>query len=157
MTVQNAIDLLDAARPNKLSVHRKIRWLSDLDGQVWRELILTHERHTMPRHYPKVVPVTWLPGNEDALDLRRPPVVEFDAPETFEGYTDESDLGKTLLIPEPYSDVYVHYLCSQVDLVNAETGKYQNDSALYNNAWTIYSDYYTRTHMPLQVVPQFRV
>ena len=71
MTVQNAIDLLDAARPNKLSVHRKIRWLSDLDGQVWRELILTHERHTMPRHFPKVVPVTWLPGNEDGRKEKR--------------------------------------------------------------------------------------
>lgn len=72
-----------------------------------------------------------------------------DTPETFDGYDADTDATTALLVPEPYAEVYRHYLASQIDLVNAETVKYQNDKALYNNAYLTYSDYYTRTHMPL--------
>lgn len=42
MTVQNAIDEADRLRPNDFTQVQKVRWLSDLDGLIFREVILTH-------------------------------------------------------------------------------------------------------------------
>ena len=33
--------------------------------------------------------------------------------------------------------------------------KYAADMQLFANAWTTFGDYWTRTHMPVQVVKQF--
>ena len=43
MTIQEAIDKIDALKPNVIPRHQKISWLSDLDGMVWREVYMTHE------------------------------------------------------------------------------------------------------------------
>lgn len=39
MTIQEAINRLDALRPNAYTVPQKIQWLSDLDGQLQREVL----------------------------------------------------------------------------------------------------------------------
>lgn len=119
MTIQEAIDRVDRLKPNSFTHEQKVAWLSDLDGMVYRELICTHER----------------PAGMENM--------------TFEGYTEGTPSSTTLLVPAPYSDVYQHYLAAQIDLGNAELVKYNNDSTLYNNAYATYSDYYTRTYMPL--------
>ena len=119
MTIREAIDRVDRLKPNSFTTEEKIAWLSDLDGMVYRELICTHKRPE---------------GMEEM---------------TFDGYSEYTDMGTQLLVPAPYSDVYQHYMAAQIDLGNAELVKYNNDSTLYNNAYATYSDYYTRTHMPL--------
>lgn len=43
MTVKEAITLVDRLKPNKFSEEDKIKWLSDIDGLIVRELIDTHE------------------------------------------------------------------------------------------------------------------
>lgn len=43
MTIQAAIDMIDALKPNMYPHHQKVAWLSDLDCMVWREIITTHE------------------------------------------------------------------------------------------------------------------
>ena len=43
MTISDAITMVDALRPNQYSKDMKIRWLSRLDGMIWREVIRTHE------------------------------------------------------------------------------------------------------------------
>jgi hypothetical protein len=78
-------------------------------------------------------------------------------PITFEGYEDCTPMDKELLVPFPHTDVYQHYLAMQMDLANAELQKYQNDRLLFNSAYMTYSDYYTREHMPVQRVMQFRL
>ena len=42
MTIDQAIALCDALRPNQYSRELKIGWLSKLDGRLFRELLLTH-------------------------------------------------------------------------------------------------------------------
>lgn len=119
MTIQEAINRVDLFKPNGFSTEQKVAWLSDLDGMVYKELVCTHER---------------APGMEDL---------------TFDGYDASTSMATELLVPAPYSDVYQHYLSSMIDLGNGELVKYNNDKALYNNAYQTYSDYYTRTLMPL--------
>ena len=43
MTVAEAIALVDGLKPNKFSKEDKVKWLSDIDGLIVRELIDTHE------------------------------------------------------------------------------------------------------------------
>lgn len=43
MTIKEAIDLVDKLKPNQYSETLKIKWLSKLDGQIYKEVFLTHE------------------------------------------------------------------------------------------------------------------
>ena len=79
-----------------------------------------------------------------------------DAYADFKGYDQDTDMGTVLLIPEPYADVYRHYLAAQIDIANRETGEYTKDMLLYNAAWQTFVDYWNRTHMPMQRVAQLR-
>ena len=125
MTIQEAIDRIDTLKPNKYPVRQKVAWLSDLDGMVWREVLLAHERE--------------------------------DKCADFEGYDQDPPADTELLVPAPYVDIYQHYMATQMDIANAETNKYAQDMMLFNNAWTTFGDYWTRTHMPVQKVRQFRL
>ena len=42
MTIDQAIALCDALRPNQYPRTMKIGWLSKLDGRIFRELLMTH-------------------------------------------------------------------------------------------------------------------
>ena len=43
MTIQAMIDRVDTLKPNMFPPHRKIAWLSDLDGKIWQEIVQEHE------------------------------------------------------------------------------------------------------------------
>lgn len=72
-------------------------------------------------------------------------------------YTEDTDPQTELLVPDPYSDVYTKYLLTQIDRQNQEDGRYNVDRAQFENAYETMSDWWTRTHMPLQSVREFRL
>ena len=43
MTANDIITLVDLKEPNSYSAAEKLAWLSDLDGKIFHEAILTHE------------------------------------------------------------------------------------------------------------------
>lgn len=45
MTIQEAIRKVNEIEPNQYESDIKIDWLSRLDSQIWREVIITHEGH----------------------------------------------------------------------------------------------------------------
>lgn len=79
-----------------------------------------------------------------------------DMPVTFGGYTDK-DMDTELLVKAPHDIVYGHYLEMQIDLYNKELANYNNTSRLYNMAMTEYSNWYTRTHMPIGRATHFKL
>ena len=59
----------------------------------------------------------------------------------------------TVTIPGRSGDLlvcqlYVYYLCAQIDMQNQEFDLYQNNAALYNKAYSDYASYYNRKIMP---------
>ena len=72
-------------------------------------------------------------------------------------YDSDTDPGTELLVPDPYSMVYVYWLMSKIDMQNLEFDKYNNDRALFENQYDTFSDYWTREHMPLTAMPHFRL
>lgn len=43
MTIREAIELVDRLKPNQYGSADKLRWLSELDGAVYREILTQHE------------------------------------------------------------------------------------------------------------------
>ena len=57
---------------------------------------------------------------------------------------------RELVVPVPFTDVYVFYLISMVDFYNGDSNKYNDSMILYNDAWENYAAYYLQTHTPKQ-------
>lgn len=70
-------------------------------------------------------------------------------------YNEETDPGSVLLIPDPYSEVYVYWLMTKVDIQNQEDSRYAVDRAHFENSYDTMSDWYTREHMPISRVREF--
>lgn len=69
-----------------------------------------------------------------------------DSPET---YFDEWGATSDLLIPIPYTDVYIHYMDMKMQLKLNQLKKYNNASTLFNNAFITYQQWYNRNNTPL--------
>lgn len=74
----------------------------------------------------------------------------------FEGYDQSTPPDTELLIPDVYAEIYQHALARRMDIKNGELDKYQNNTLLFNTMYQTFSDYWTRTHMPLTPVRQFQ-
>ena len=72
-------------------------------------------------------------------------------------YTEESSPDTVLRIPDPYAMVYVYWLMTKIDIQNQEDGRYNVDRAQFENAYDTMSDWWTRNHMPMQKVQEFRI
>lgn len=68
----------------------------------------------------------------------------------FEGYGPDTDPETQLLIPQPYTSVYLHYLESCLDYRQGEMERYNNSSAAFNLGFAQFANWYHRTHMPIQ-------
>lgn len=68
-----------------------------------------------------------------------------------EPYSEEA-LQTTLLVPEPYTDIYIKYLCMQVNFYNNEIGRYNNSVLAFTKALDNYSAFLNRKYLPRQDV-----
>ena len=70
---------------------------------------------------------------------------------TFEGYEDDVDLTKPLLVPAPYDDIYIHWLEAQMDYTNGEYKRYNNTLIAYNTDYVAFEKHYNATHKPKRI------
>lgn len=64
------------------------------------------------------------------------------------GYDAEVNADTALLVPEPYSEIYVYWLFTKIDFLNAETARFNNSALMFNTAWINYANHINRTHAP---------
>lgn len=121
MNINEAITLVDTYKPNRFTREQKVRWLSNIDAGIFKDIIKTHEPD-------EDTPTEFTPYYERSWAPETPPV---------------------LLAPEPYDIMYRYALEAQIDLGNMELAKYNNSSNLYNAAYAQYAAWYNRTHMPI--------
>ena len=60
-------------------------------------------------------------------------------------YNPEDPQDIELLMPHPYDNIYLWFLCAQIDLMNEETQLYADDMATFNAAWARAQAWYRRT------------
>lgn len=174
MTIQKALDRVDLLKPNKQPKAMKIAWLSELDGLIWKEIVSQHrlgnggrpvnKTEIVASVYPAYRDQVWEPGTTEAEMAEawyaEHPYISRDEDTgemVYTGYDEDTDPGTELIAPFPYDEIYGYYLMAQVDLQNQEITKYNNDKALFNHAYDMLSDYWTRTHMPKQRVRELRL
>ena len=150
MTLQEALDQADELKPNMMSRRLKIKYLTEIEQLIWNEIILKHypEGYVPPRpYYPDLDPLNMGPAYpEPTPDMTPEPA-----------YTEQTDPGTVLQIPDPYSEVYVFWLMSKIDIQNQEDGRYNIDRAHFENAYQTMSDWYNRTHMPKSYNREIRI
>ena len=72
-------------------------------------------------------------------------------------YTIETDPGTVLIVPDPYSMVYVSWLKTKIDMQNQEDERYNIDRMMFENEYNAMSDWWTRTKMPIQRTREFKL
>lgn len=120
MTVQEAISQVDALCPNRYTIEDKVRWLNEVDARIDKEILSKYEEA-----YEGGLPYTYTP------------------------YT-VSDLSTRLLAPAPYSTMYVYYLQSRINYADNETDRYNNSSAMFNQAYFEFGNYFNSTQKALR-------
>lgn len=66
------------------------------------------------------------------------------------GEMDDDDFGMNseLSIPDPYTDIYLHYLDLKIAFYNNDSKTYNIASQEFNNEYLAYQQLFNRTHMP---------
>lgn len=102
-----------------------------------------------PNVFPVEQKVSWLSDLDSMVWEEIYQTHEGLAPEAeYHGYDQDTLTSTLLLVPEPYTDVYHHYMALQMDLANADSTKYMQDKSLFNGAYQTFGDFWRRTHMP---------
>lgn len=68
-----------------------------------------------------------------------------DAPQEFIGYAEGIPGSTVLLVHYPYDEIYIKYLAAETDLINGDTVRYANSSAVFNNLYEEYAAACNRT------------
>lgn len=103
-----------------------------------------------PNRYPGSEKYKWLSDIDGLISRELLSTHEGGPEQEFTPYREGIDDEKTLIAPFPYDIMYRWYLESQIDLNNMEITKYNNSRSLFNSAYLTYTDWYNRTHMPVQ-------
>ena len=80
MTLGEAIEIIDKAQPNQIEYDEKVRWLSEMDGKVYHEILRTHRGFewvkyapfgpNTPQQHPLLVPHPYDAVYLDYLEMR---------------------------------------------------------------------------------------
>ena len=145
MTIAQAIDRADRLRPNQYSTTEKVRWLSELDQQVYSEVLLMAEENWKPVEYTEEI----LDQDNNVVETKT--TIDYNNLEpkfTFDGYDETTPPSTPLLIDDLYANTYTDYLISKFDYYNRETAAYNNSALVFNNQYTNYAAWYRRNHKP---------
>ena len=133
MTVGILLELVDELAPNQFSWNNKVRWLSELDGKVLKDLAWL-------RGLPLEMDGVWTEteGQEPTLTATEP-IYNWRATNATQRAEEQ---GKELLIQVPWAaDIYLNYLCMQMDLANREWEGYELHRDLFYRKYREYYDF----------------
>lgn len=127
MQIDEIIAQVDSLEPNQYEHVTKVSWLSQLDGKIFSEVILTHD---------------CVPERLAARTLLDP---DSGAP-VYPPYESGS---QELIAGAPYGqDMYCYYLGAMIALNNREIAKYSQQMLMFNNAYQEYVNWYNRSRRP---------
>ncbi len=64
---------------------------------------------------------------------------------------------RELLCPEPYSELYIHYLNAQNDLMLRDSRSFENSASAFASAFNSYIDWYNRTYSPKELAGEINI
>ncbi|MBQ7968467.1 MAG: hypothetical protein IJ292_01410 [Clostridia bacterium] len=76
---------------------------------------------------------------------------------SFSPYTANTPDDTVLLVPDPYSELYLKYLTMKKDLHLADISRYNNSLLLFSTAYTDFENFYNSKNMPIKKVDYFNI
>ena len=152
-TINEVLERVNRARPDAIDDKTKAAWLIELDGKLFRDVILRH-RLTSGRELRG--PIGVCPNCEatdglkwdSAADSNACPACGWtDLPEVPKLFPEDGD--KPLLVAAPDDILYDLYLMAQADFYNREADNYNNSALAYNTALDEWKKEYHRSHAPI--------
>lgn len=65
------------------------------------------------------------------------------------------DLSRELSVPAPYDEMYVHWLCAQMDYFERELDSFNASNAMFEAVFRDYRNAYNRDHRALSAVKKY--
>lgn len=152
-TVNEVLERVSRVREDAYDDVTKAGWLLELEGKLFREVILRHKLTPGEKLLGQTVSVCPECGSTEiyydkAMDCCSCTACRWSELPAFpRRYPEDGDL--PLLVPHPYDELYGLYLFSQLDLYNREIQNYNNSAAVFNAALDEWRQSYHRTHTPL--------
>ena len=66
-----------------------------------------------------------------------------------------ADVQRELLAEAPYDEMYIHWLCAQMDYYNSETDSFNASNAMFEALFTRYRSRFNREHLPLGTAKRY--
>lgn len=151
-TINEVLERVNRARPDALDDKTKAGWLIELDGKLYREVILRH-RLTSGRGLRGPAGECPECGGTDiqydrVMDVSRCGTCGWSGlPEPVRQFPEDGD--NPLLVEAPYDNLYDLYVMAQVDFYNREAENYNNSALAFNTALDEYKKDYHQSHMPI--------
>lgn len=107
---------------------------------------LSRVENLKPNDYSKDNKIGWL--SELDLQIKTEVLDTYEGSEniSFSGYTDETSEETELLVPDPFSEMYIHYLNAKIDYYNGELKNYNTNITMFNTVFDNFRAHYSRTH-----------
>ncbi len=65
------------------------------------------------------------------------------------------DLSRSLLAPSPYDEMYIHWLCAQMDYFEREIDSFNASSAMFEALYSRFRNDYNRSHRARTAVKRY--
>lgn len=137
MTVAGLIEQYNTERPNQTADSLKVQWLKKVEQMIINEVLISHE-HDLE--------------DEKTLNLTvSGSTLVIDSAGSFGDHINNFDMDTTLLVPEPYDDLYIYYLDQRIAYDNNDKVRYNAAAKEYNNALLTYQQYCNRTYITKKI------
>lgn len=153
-TINEVLERTENIRTGGFEDAVKAGWLLELEGKLFREVILRHRMTGSPkrRGAPRLCPLC----GSGAIDYDH----RLDAgtcadcgwseiPKYPQAYPEDGDM--PMLAEAPYDNLYDLYVFAMTDYHRHETANYLNSMTMFNEAMDEWRKAYHRAHMPLGI------
>ena len=132
MTVAGIIQQYDTERPNSVDAEIKVGWLRKVEQMIVNEVISQHEHDLDDK-------------TELSLSVVGSTLFIKEAGSIAE-HIASFGMDSHLLVPEPYDDLYIHYIDQRIAYNNNDMRRYNAAAQQYNNALLTYQQYFNRNY-----------
>ena len=57
-----------------------------------------------------------------------------------------TESARELLVPAPYDEIYIHWLCAQMDYYERELDSFNSSNAMFESCWVSFRNWYNWNH-----------
>ena len=146
MTIREMLTTVKSLKPSQIEDVILVRWISELEARMFEDILCRYASAEGS------LPVA---GNPSPASLqggavrgdRNPSLTErSEPPAPFS----VDDLEAAPRVAFPHDDLYVKWLCAQIDYYNGDFDRYNNAMVMFNNGYQAFADSYNRAHLPRQ-------